>query len=75
MRNDNAGNQPFTFTYITENTNTSLEASTIDQNIDFRVHSQPMDSKLNKTTETDFISSSLDDGTLFSTLTVNLPIR
>ena len=39
--------------------------------MDTKVHSQPMDSNFNETTETDFNSTLLDDGTLFSSHTVN----
>ena len=66
----NAGNQPFTCTNIPEKTNTSLEASPIE-NMDTIIHSKPTDTFINKTTETDFYSTLLDDGTLFSSHTVN----
>ena len=48
----------------------SLEASPIDT-IDNIVHSQPTDTYVNETTQTDFNSTLLDDGTLFSLHTVN----
>ena len=35
------------------------------------IHSQQLESRLNKTTETDFNSTLLDDETLFSSHTVN----
>ena len=52
---------------------TSLEESPTDHNMETLIHSQPMDSKLNETTETDFNSTLLDDGTLSSSHTVNTP--
>ena len=42
-----------------------------DRNLDTIRHSNTMDSDLNETTEYDFISTLLDDGTLFSSNTVN----
>ena len=71
LQNHNAKNQAFTFTNIIENTNTSLEVSTIEQDMDTIVHSQTMGSNLNETTETDFNSLLLDDGPLFSSYRVN----
>ena len=47
----------------------SLEASPI-KNLDTIVHSQPTDTYVNGTTETDFNSTLLDDVTLFSSHTV-----
>ena len=69
-RNYNAETQPFTCTNIVENTNTSLEVSP-NGNTDTIIHSQHSESPINETTETDFNSSLLDDGTLFSSHTVN----
>ena len=68
IKNYNAETQPFTCKNISENTNTSLEASPIE-NMDTIIHSQP-DTHLYETTETDFNSTLLDDGTHFSSLTV-----
>ena len=70
IKNYNAETQPFTCTNITENTNTSLEVSTIE-NMETVIHSQQLKSRINKTTETDFNSTFLDDGILFSSHTVN----
>ena len=39
--------------------------------MDTIIHSQPSESRINETTETDFNSTLLDDGTLFSSHTVN----
>ena len=64
IKNYNAETQPFTCTNIPENTNTSPEASPIE-NMDTITHSQQTDTCLNETTETDFYSTSLHDGTLF----------
>ena len=50
MRKHNNENQAFTINNITKNTNTPLEASPADQNMDILLHSQTMDSKLNETT-------------------------
>ena len=55
---------------ITENTNTSLEVSTIKK-MDTKIHSQQLESRINETTETYFNSTLLDDGTLFSSHRVN----
>ena len=70
IRNYNAETQPFTCTNISENTNTSLEVSPIE-NMDRLIHFQQSENRKNETTETDFISTLLDDGTLFSSHTVN----
>ena len=66
----NAENQPFTLTNIPLITNTSLEASP-KENMDTITQSKPMNSNLNETTETNFNSTLIDDGTLFSSHTVN----
>ena len=66
----NAENQQFTFTNITVNTKASLEESPIDI-MNTIIHSQPMNSNLNETTETDSNSTLLVDGPLFSSHTVN----
>ena len=71
LQNHSAENQPFAITDITENTNTSLEVSQMEQNTDTVAHSQPLDSNYNDTTETDFNSTLLSDGTFFSLHTVN----
>ena len=71
VQNRNAENQAFTFTNITENTNTSLGVSPNEHDMDTIVHSQPMDSNLNGTTETDFNFRLLDDAPLFSSHTIN----
>ena len=68
--NYNAETQPFTCTNITENTNTSLEVSSIE-NMDTTIHSQQSESRINETTETDSNSTPLGDGTLFASHTVN----
>ena len=70
IKNYNAKNQLFTYTNISGNTKTSLEASPIE-NIDTIVSSQPTDTCINKTTETNLNSTMLDDVTLFSSHTVN----
>ena len=70
IRNYNAETQPFTCTSIPENTNISLEVSPIE-NMDTIIHSQQFEERMNETTETDFNSTLLDDGTLFSSHTVN----
>ena len=70
IRNYNVETQPFTCTNIPENTNTSLEVSPIE-NMDTKFHSQQSENRMNETTETDFNSTLLDDGTLFSSHTVN----
>ena len=64
IKNYNAKNQSFVFKHITENTNTSLESSAIE-NIGTMINSQRMSFKLNETTETDFNSTLLDDGKIF----------
>ena len=69
IKNYNAKLQPFTFTNISEKTNTSLEASPIE-NMDNMIHSQQLDPRRSETTETDLNSTLLDDGTLFSSHTV-----
>ena len=71
FKNPDAENQPFTFTSIKENTNTSLELLPTEQNKDTIVDSQQMDSHLSETTESDFVSTLLDDRTIFSLHTVN----
>ena len=71
FKNHGAENQPFTSTSIKENTNTSFEVLPTEQNMDTIVHSQPMDSHLSETTEPDFVSTLLDDRTVFSSHTVN----
>ena len=68
--NYNPETEPFTCTQTPENTNTSLEVSPIE-NMDTIIHSQQSENHLNKTTETDFNSTLLDDGTIFSSHTVN----
>ena len=40
-------------------------------NMDTIIHSQQLESRMNETTETDFNSTLLDDGKLFSSHTVN----
>ena len=74
IRNYNAENQLFTCTNISENTNTSLEASPME-NLDTIVHSQPTDIYINETIETDFNATLLVDGTLFSLHTVKTLIN
>ena len=74
IRNYNAETQPFTCTNIQENANTSLEASSIE-NMDTLTHPQQSENEMNETTETVFNSTLLDDGTLFSTHTVNTLIH
>ena len=71
-KNINAKNQPFSSTNIPENINASLEASPIE-NMDIIILSQPMENNLNETTETYFNCTLLDDGTIFSSHTVNTP--
>ena len=73
ITNYNAETHPFTFTNIPENTNTSLEASTTE-NMDTIIHNPPPDNRMNVTTDTDFNSTLLDDGTAFSTYAVNTVI-
>ena len=70
IKNYNAEIQPFSCTNNPENTNTSLEASSIE-NTDTLINPQHTDTRMNETTETDFNSTFLDDGTLFSSHTVN----
>ena len=70
ITNFNAETQPFTCTNIPENTNTSLETSPT-KTMDTIVHNQQMDNEMNETTETDFNSTLLDDGTLLSSHAVN----
>ena len=65
-----AETQPLPCTNIPENTNTSLEASSIE-NMNTIFHSQPSETRMNETTETDVNSTLLDEGTFFSTPTVN----
>ena len=74
IKNNNAETQTFTCTRIPENTNTSLEASPIE-NMDTLIHPQQSDTRMNGTTEIDFNSTLLDDGTLFSSHTVNTLIH
>ena len=73
IKSNNAETQPFTCTDISENTNASLEASPIE-NLETIIHSQP-DTRLNETTETDFNSTLLDDGKLFSSHAANILIH
>ena len=68
--NYNAETKPFTCTNIIEYTNNSLEVSPIE-NMETIIHSRQSESRINETTETDFNSTLLDDGTLFSSHTVN----
>ena len=70
IKNYNAEIQPFTCTNNPENTNTSLERSSIE-NMDTLINPQHADTRMNETTETEFNSTFLDDGTLFSSHTVN----
>ena len=70
IKNYNAKNQPFTCTNLPKNTNTSLEASPIE-NMDTIIRSQPTDTCINEAAEADFNSPLLDDGTLFSSDTGN----
>ena len=69
-KNYNAETHPFTCTNIPKNTNTSLEASPIE-NMYRLTHPQQPENYMNETTETDFNSTLLDEGTLFSSHTVN----
>ena len=73
IKNYNAETQPFTCTNIIENTNNSLEVSPIEK-METIIHSQQSESRINETTETDFNSTLLYDGTLFSSHTVNILI-
>ena len=52
------------YSQTSQKAHTALEAS-LNENMDTIVHSRPMDSNLKETTETDFHSTLLDDGTLF----------
>ena len=70
IKNYKDATRTFTSTNITEKTNTSLEVSPIE-NMETIIHSQPLESRINETKETDFNSTHLDDGTLFSSHTVN----
>ena len=70
IKNYNAETQPFICTNIPENTNTSLEASPTE-NIDTLIYPQHSETRMNETVETHFNSILLDDGTLFSSHTVN----
>ena len=70
IKNYNAGNQPFTCTNIPKNTNTSLEASPTE-NMETIIHSKQTDTRLNETTEKDFNSTLIEDGTLFSSHAVH----
>ena len=70
IKNYSAETQPFTCTNITENTNTSLEVLPIE-NMETIFHSQQLEGCINETTETDFNSTLLDHGTLFSSHRVN----
>ena len=63
IKNHNTENQLFTLTNIPDNTKTSLEASPTE-NLNTIDHSRPMETKFNETTEIDFNSTLLDDGTL-----------
>ena len=74
IKNYNAETQPFTSTNIIESTNNSLEVSLIE-NMETIIHSRQSESRINKTTETDFNSTLLDDGTFFSSHTVNTLIN
>ena len=70
IRNYNPETQPIICTNFTEITNTSLEVSP-SENMDTIIQSQQSGSRINETTETDFHSTLLDDGTVFSSHTVN----
>ena len=81
IKNYNAETHPFVFTNNPENTNISLEASPIE-NMDTLIppqqsenrmngHPQQLENRMSKTAETDFNSTLLDDGTIFSSHTVN----
>ena len=61
IKNYTAENQPFTYTNIPENTNTSSI-----ENMKTIIHSQQPDTRINETTETHFNSALLDDRTHFS---------
>ena len=63
-KNHNAENQ-YLYSHTSQKAHRALEASQ-NENMDTIVRSRPMDSNLNETTETDFHSTLLDDGTLFS---------
>ena len=47
------------------NINPILETSLTEQNLDTRIHPQSMETNPNETTEKDFNSTLLDDGTFF----------
>ena len=64
IKSYNAETQPFTFANDSENANTSLETSPLE-NMETIVHSQQTDTYINETMDTDFNSTLLDDGTLF----------
>ena len=70
IENYNAENHFCACKILPKNTNTSLEASPIE-NIDTITNSQPIDTCINETTETDFSSTLLDDRTFFSSHIVN----
>ena len=70
IKNSKSETQAFTCTNVPENTKTSLDTSPIE-NMETIIHSQQTDIRTNGTTETDFNSTLLDDGTLFSSHTVN----
>ena len=70
IKNYNAETQPFTFTNIPENANNFLETSPLES-METIVHSQQTYTHINETTEADFNSTLLDDGTLFSSHAVN----
>ena len=70
IKNYNAETQPITGTNIPENTNIYLEVSRIES-MEALIHPQQSDTRMNETTETDINSTLLDDGTLFSSHTVN----
>ena len=74
IKNYNAETQPFTFTNNSENANTSPETSALE-NMETIVHSQQTDTYINETTDTDFNSTILYDGTLFSSHAVNTLIE
>ena len=63
MRNSNAENHPFAFDNPAE-PKITLKFSQTEQNLNTVIFSRPMDTNLNKNSETDFISTLLDDGTI-----------
>ena len=66
LQNYIAKNRSFMFAnFAGINTNTSLEETSTELKLDKSIHSQPMAANPNETTETDFNSTMLDDGTLF----------